>query len=105
MTMNDHSGFFIVYMVISLLAITILAIIALKKNCKCNRVNPIPHRHTEGFKRCICGGMGNSTCIDVEAVNQASNYGNLSINMDHGAIQRDNGGPKWSTYSSSDVKV
>lgn len=111
------NGLFVLYVAVSLAAIVVLGVLAAKKkSCSenyrtghaggysgpcttgdCSAGNPAGN-----FRRCMCNGSGTSedtSCIHVAAVEAASHKGLISVNQDFAAIQRANGGPKWSKGS------
>lgn len=92
--MNSQRIAMTIYIVLSLITIVILSVaLSRKKNCN------------ENFTKCICtgsdGGRGR-VCQDTEQVQLAYRNG-LTENSDWGKLQREAGGPSWTTVSPGDV--
>lgn len=83
-----------IYVVVSLIAIVVLIILLARKD-----------NSNENFTKCICTSGSDSgrgrVCQNTEAVWDAYQHG-LTENSDLGKIQKQMGGPKWSTVSPGD---
>jgi hypothetical protein len=91
----SNEGYFIAYVVVSLIAIVVLAVlVAKKKHC------------SEGYKKCTCSSAGKGrfrSCQDTDVIQNLYKQGVLTEFTDLAAIQQAQGGPQWGRVSPGDI--